>query len=261
MRPGSEGAGRNPRIITVIPARYNSVRFPGKMLASATGKPLIQHVWERAQESRLATEVWIATDDPRIESAAKAFGARCVMTRSDHPNGTSRIAEAVAQSQAQVVVNVQGDEPEMDAHVIDAAIEALLGDPSAQVSTVVSPFMAGDDPANPNIVKCVVGKASQALYFSRSPIPFDRDGRGNMAPALPRKHVGIYVYRREFLERFVALAATPLEQTEQLEQLRILEHGFRIAVVQREVHSQGIDTPEQYEQFVERHRRGQRPTA
>lgn len=244
-----------PKVITVIPARFQSTRFPGKMLACETGKPLIQHVWERAMLSSISSATCIATDDARIRDAALSFGAQCIMTRSDHPNGTSRIAEAVRSTDAQVVVNVQGDEPELEPEIIDSAVRALLNDPLAQVATVVSPFHPGEDPSNPNIVKCVVGAASQALYFSRALIPHDRDGVGSRAPIQPRKHVGIYVYRREFLETFVTLSPTPLEQTEHLEQLRVLEHGFRIAVIEREVHTQGIDTPEQYAQFVARCRK------
>jgi len=251
-------AAQNPtRIAAVIPARMNSSRFPGKMLADATGRPLIQHVYERARACPRVQEVIIATDDARIEAAAARFGARCIRTREDHPNGTSRIAEASAQIDADIIVNVQGDEPELEPELITAAIDALLADPGADMSTVVSPFLPSEDPANPNIVKCVIthggnnGRTPRALYFSRALIPFPRDGNG---PAAPLKHVGLYVYRRAFLAVFAAWPPTDLEQTEQLEQLRALEHGHAIAVAHGTARSHGIDTREQYEAFVSRWR-------
>jgi len=243
-----------PRIAAVIPARMNSSRFPGKMLADATGRPLIQHVWERARACPRVHEVIIATDDSRIASASARFGARCIMTRADHPNGTCRIAEAIAQVDADIIVNVQGDEPELEPELITAAIDALIANAAADMSTVVSPFLPGEDPANPNIVKCVVGSTGRALYFSRAIIPFVRDAASEGAAA-PLKHVGLYVYRRAFLPRFAALPPTQLERTEQLEQLRALEHGFAIAVAQGIARSQGIDTPEQYDAFVSRWKR------
>ncbi|MSR29652.1 MAG: 3-deoxy-manno-octulosonate cytidylyltransferase [Phycisphaerales bacterium] len=244
-----------PRIAAVIPARYQSVRFPGKMLAAETGKPLIQYAWERVGRCARIHETVIATDDERIATAARAFGARCVMTRADHPNGTSRIAEAVASLHCDLVVNVQGDEPEIEPSLIEAALDALIDDPDAAMATVVSPFAEGEDPSNPNVVKCVLsshGRGFRAIYFSRSLIPFDRDARGQLAPAQPLKHIGLYVYRREFLASFATLTATALERTEQLEQLRVLEHGHAIAVAIRTASTQGIDTPEQYAAFVAR---------
>lgn len=240
-----------PRIVAVLPARMASTRFPGKMLADRTGRPLLQHAWERARACARLDEVVIATDDDRIEAAAARFGARCIRTRADHPNGTSRIAEASAHIDADLLVNVQGDEPELEPQLITAAIDALLADDGAVMSTVVSPFLPGEDPANANIVKCVVGSTGRALYFSRALVPFVRDA-GSSGAAAPLKHVGLYVYRRAFLPRFAALPPTPLERTEQLEQLRALEHGFAIAVAQGIARSHGIDTPEQYEAFVSR---------
>ena len=245
----------SPRIVAVIPARMKYTRFPGKMLADATGRPLIQHVWERASACSRVHDVVIATDDAQIESAATRFGAHCILTRADHPNGTSRIAEASAQIDADIIVNVQGDEPELEPELITAAIDALLADSGADMSTVVSPFLPNEDPANPNIVKCVITNAGskhgapRALYFSRSLIPFPRDGAGS---TMPLKHVGLYVYRRAFLPVFAALPPTDLERTEQLEQLRALEHGYAIAVARGMARSHGIDTPEQYEAFVSR---------
>ncbi len=238
------------RVAAIIPARLNSSRFPGKLLANETGKSLLQHVWERAALCKRIQEIIIATDNELIRKTALAFGARCVMTRSDHPNGTSRICEAVSDIDAEIIVNVQGDEPEIEPELISAAIAALEADDGASLSTVVSPFLAHEDPANPNIVKCVVGMNNRALYFSRALIPCVRDLGHSRAE--PRKHVGLYVYRREFLNVFATLVPTPLEETEQLEQLRALEHGFSIAVAHGVARSHGIDTPEQYAAFVSR---------
>lgn len=221
------------------------------MLACETGKPLIQHVFERATQCSRISCVLIATDDPSIRDAAHSFGAACVLTRSDHPNGTSRIAQAVETLDADIIVNVQGDEPEVEPQLIDAAIGALETDAGASMSTVVSPFLADEDPSNPHVVKCVVSRINRALYFSRSLIPCNRDLVATPL-AQPLKHVGIYVYRKSFLATFVALPATPLEQTEQLEQLRVLEHGYAIAVAHGIARSQGIDTPAQYAAFVAR---------
>lgn len=228
-------------ITAIIPARYDSVRFPGKMLANRTGKPLIQHVYERAAQAKLIDRVIVATDDERIAKAVKSFGGQAVMTRRDHANGTSRIAEAAAQLKDSIIVNVQGDEPEIDPVLIDRTIQALIDHPDCPVSTLASPFEPAEDRANPNIVKVVIDQDGRALYFSRAPI----------AGAL--KHVGLYVYRREFLAEYIAMPPTPLEQIERLEQLRILEHGRRIAMAIGKADFHGIDTPEQYEAFVRRH--------
>ena len=250
--------GATPRVVAVIPARYQSVRFQGKMLAGETGRPLIQHVYERARAATRVAEVIIATDDARIADAARDFGARVAMTRADHPNGTSRIAEAIETIPCDVVVNVQGDEPELEPTLVDAAIDALAADSTAAVATVISPFAHEEDPSNPNVVKCVWAESSvgpRALYFSRSLIPCNRDGLTAPA-AMPMKHVGLYAYRRAFLAEFVRLAPTPLERTEQLEQLRVLEHGHAIAIAIRTAHFQGIDKPAQYQAFVARWRAG-----
>lgn len=237
------------QVVAVIPTRFGSTRFPGKMLADRTGKPLVQHVYERALLATSISRVLVATDDERIASAVRAFDGDAIMTRADHPNGTSRIAEVAESIDAPIIVNVQGDEPELDPALIDAAVEALKNDAEAPVATVASPFAKDEDPRNPNIVKVVRDVRGRALYFSRALIPHDRDGTGQTTPL---KHVGLYVYRREFLFEYITLAATPLEEAERLEQLRILEHGRAIAVAVREAHHHGIDTPEQYDAFVRR---------
>lgn len=237
------------RAVAIIPARYGSTRFPGKMLADQTGKPLIQHVYERASRAASLERVIVATDDARIFQTVKTFGGEAVMTREDHLNGTSRIAEAVEKLgvEAELIVNVQGDEPEIDPAVIDLAVTTLAKAGDCVVSTIASPFTSGEDPANPNIVKVVVDQSGRALYFSRASIPFDRD---RTATVTPLKHVGLYVYRRAFLPVYVSLTPTPLEESEKLEQLRVLEYGHRIAVAITATSHHGIDTPEQYQAFV-----------
>lgn len=241
-------------VVGIIPARLASSRFPAKVLADKTGQPLIRHVHDAARTARSLSRLVVATDDDAIARVVKAFGGECVMTSPEHPNGTSRLAEAARLLDLPAdatVVNIQGDEPEMPGSVIDAAVAALHAS-GAEVATIASPFSPGEDPANPNIVKVVLRRDSTALYFSRCPIPHPRDGRHAAAPL---RHVGLYAYTAAFLARYVTLPPTPLETTESLEQLRVLEHGFRIAVAVQEVSAEGIDTPEQYERFVERYRR------
>ncbi len=229
------------RAVGVIPARFAAQRFPGKPLAVIAGRPMIQHVWDGARRAKSLDRVVVATDDARIAEACRGFGAEVALTRSDHPSGTDRIAEAAADLACDVVVNVQGDEPLIEGFVIDAAIEALVGDPGAPMATVVH----GADPealADPNRVKVVLDRRGRALYFSRSPIPFVREGH----PVPPCwQHVGLYAYRREFLGELTALPPTPAELAEGLEQLRALEHGFPIhcAVVEG-WRSVAVDVPE-----------------
>jgi len=238
----------------IIPARMGSTRFPGKVLASETGMPLVRHVVEAASRAGLVGRVVVATDDERVRAAVKGFGGEAVMTAATHLNGTSRLAEAavlLGLPDSCVIVNVQGDEPEIEPGSIDAAVEVLRSS-GAEASTIASPFGAGEDAADPNIVKVVLRHDSTAMYFSRALIPHARAGGVSLAPL---KHVGLYAYRKDFLHRYAMLVSTPLEQCEMLEQLRMLEHGFRIAVAVREVHTTGIDTPEQYRAFVERWKR------
>ena len=243
----------------MIPARFGSTRFPGKPLADRTGKPLIQHVVEAVAKADRIGDIIVATDDRRILDAVQSFGGRAVMTRSDHPNGTSRIAEVVKILEPQgtgrdapsVIVNVQGDEPEIEARVIDELVDGLIADGEAPMATLASTFAEDEDPTDPNIVKLVLDRRGRALYFSRSLIPHDRDS-GNALPVHALKHPGVYAYRRDFLLEYVTLAPTPLEEIERLEQLRALEHGYPIAVIRTNVRHHGIDTPEQYEQFVRR---------
>ncbi len=247
-----------PDAIAIIPARYGSTRFPGKPLADDTGKPLIRHVVEAVDRAPNIARVVVGTDDQRILDAVEAFGGRAVMTSPDHPNGTCRIAEVIDRLESEgvtapIIVNIQGDEPEIEPAVIDAMVRGLEADEGAQMSTIASAFTADEEPADPNITKVVTDLRDRALYFSRLAIPFDRDGAGRTV----LKHAGIYAYRREFLREYVTLPATPHEQAEKLEQLRALEHGHVIAVVRASIRHHGIDTPEQYRDFVERWRAGE----
>ena len=264
MEPKPRSSIPDPSALAVIPARYASSRFPGKPLADATGKPLIQHVVERTREAALVGRVVVATDDERIHDAVEAFGGEAVMT-GEHPNGTSRIAEAVDLLESRggshlasggLVVNVQGDEPEVPAATIDALIRGLADDADADMATLASPFDPDEDPHNPNVVKLVLDRAGRAMYFSRSVIPYDRDAEllGTRPRATMYKHPGLYAYRRAFLREYPTLEPTPLEEAEKLEQLRVLEHGRRIAIIHAPAPHPGIDTPEQYDAFVQRFR-------
>jgi len=232
--------------VIIIPARYVSTRFPGKPLARLWGKPVVQHVYERASRSRLCSQAIIATDDERIAAAARGFGAVVALTSPDHPSGTDRVAEVAARLDAELIVNLQGDEPLVDPAAIDAAVEPLVVDPTIPMGTLAAPIEEIADFANPNVVKVVMDRAGFALYFSRLPIPFVRDGQAGVERY---RHIGLYVYRREFLLGLAALAQTPLEQAEKLEQLRVLEHGHKIRVVVVPTASPGIDTPEDLERL------------
>jgi len=227
------------RAVAVLPARYASVRFPGKALAQIGGKPLIQHTWERARELTAVERVMVATDDERIVRAVTAFGGTAVLTSAEHPSGTDRVAEAVRDSCPDLVVNLQGDEPIFDVKAVDQLVRLMAQDPGIQMGTLAHPIGDGDEHRDPNAVKVVLDQCGYALYFSRAPIPFAR--RRGLVAAL--RHVGIYVFRAEFLQRFAALLPTPLEQTETLEQLRALEHGVRIRVLVTPHASIGVDTP------------------
>jgi len=236
------------RILGVIPARYSSSRFPGKALVSIAGKTMLQHVWERTCQARYLTDIVIATDDERIRSAAENFRARVVMTRADHISGTDRVAEAASASQASIIVNVQGDEPMIDPAAIDAAILGLLDDDMGTVpmGTIKKRIERPSDIQDPNVVKVVTDAHGNALYFSRCPVPFARDEQ-----TIYYKHIGLYVYRRDFLLSYPDLPVGPLERAERLEQLRALENGFKIRVVETEYESLGVDTPEDWKHVAE----------
>ncbi len=235
-------------ILGVIPARYASTRFPGKPLALVAGKPMIQCVYERAQRSAMLTDLFVATDDERIVTAVEAFGGKVMMTRPEHQSGSDRIAEVAQQIRPHpdLVVNIQGDEPLIDPAAIDIAINVLLADDEAEVSTLVRPISTLEELENPNVVKVVLAQDHTALYFSRSPIPYCRDCAGH-ADWLNRhqylKHLGVYVYRHETLLAFVSWPPGRLERVEHLEQLRLLERGVRIHAARTEYEGRSVDTP------------------
>ena len=234
-----------PNVVAVIPARYASTRFPGKPLAELAGKPIIQHAATRTARARLVRRVVVATDDERIYQSVVGFGGEVVMTSPDHATGTDRIGEAIADIECDIVVNVQGDEPAVDPVAIDAAVAPLVDDDTLVMSTLAAPIREREELLSPHVVKVVVDKEGYALYFSRSPLPGDRDGVYDVDSHISyRKHIGLYVFRRDFLDTFVSLNRTPLERAEELEQLRALENGYRIRVVDTEEPCVGVDTPE-----------------
>jgi 3-deoxy-manno-octulosonate cytidylyltransferase (CMP-KDO synthetase) len=236
------------KILGVIPARYASSRFPGKALATVGSRTMLELVWERVSMARYLGPVIIATDDDRISRVARGFGAQVRMTCSDHVSGTDRVAEvASAYEDFELVVNIQGDEPLIDPNTIDAAILPLLEEPAIPMGTLKKRIEDPRELQDPNVVKVVTDRFGNAIYFSRSNIPFVRDAgqAGNAITSF--KHIGLYVYRRDFLLRYSALPVGPLEQLERLEQLRAIENGFRIRVVETDYESIGVDTPEDLE--------------
>ena len=229
------------QVTAIIPARWASTRFPGKPLVKLRGKPLLQHVWERAGRAKLVDRVIVATDDMRIAEAAFAFGAEVALTSSKHPTGTDRLAEVASKlKSAPIILNVQGDEPDIAPSTIDRLAQALQDDPALGMVTAANPIADRSDIGNPNVVKVVADLAGRALYFSRSTIPHDRDGDGGIKYL---RHQGIYGYRRKVLLDFVKWKPTPLEKAEKLEQLRALEHGVSIGVIVVKKGSVGVDVP------------------
>ena len=227
------------KILGVIPARFGSTRFPGKVLALLSSKTVLQHVYERASQSRYLSKVIVATDDERVYEAARRFGAPVRMTRADHLSGTDRVAEVVSAEDASVVVNIQGDEPLIDPAAIDAAILPVVHDAQVAMATLKKRIEDPREIADPNVVKVVTNHAGDAIYFSRCPIPFARE-----EGCVWFKHVGLYAYRRDFLLGYSQLPVGPLERAERLEQLRALENGYAIRVVETNYESLGVDTPE-----------------
>lgn len=251
------------KILGVVPARFSSSRFPGKVLALIAGKTMLQHVWERVAQARYLTSTIVATDDERVAAAARQFGARVRMTRSDHPSGTDRVAEVASAESAEIIVNIQGDEPLIDPAAIDAAILPLAHDPDIRMCTLKKRIEDPREIGNPHVVKVVTNRAGDAIYFSRSPIPYGplpaqgpprrssenagRRSENTSGPSAYYKHIGLYVYRRDFLLDYSALPIGPLEQAERLEQLRALENGYPVRVIETEYESLGVDTPEDLE--------------
>jgi 3-deoxy-manno-octulosonate cytidylyltransferase (CMP-KDO synthetase) len=234
----------------VIPARFASTRFPGKMIAAETGKPLVQHVVEQAKKAKRARNVIVATDDSRIVEAVKPFGTIVTKTLQDHQSGTDRIWEVVREWPGELIVNVQGDEPEIDPQTIDGLIDHMENNDD-DIATAATVFPADADVNDPNLVKVVMRQDGRALYFSRAPIPFRREANADENAAY-YLHLGIYAYRWDFLRDFSKWPQGVLEKTEKLEQLRALEHGRSIYVMKIARATHGIDTPEQYAAFVKR---------
>ena len=246
-------------VVAVIPARYASSRLPGKPLVALAGKPMIQHVWERVRRAGSVSRVLVATDDERILRAVAGFGGEAVMTRADHRSGTERVAEVAARAEGgggEIFVNVQGDEPLIEPAAVDAAVEALRADKSVAVATLAVPIATPADVMDPNVVKVVYDFDGNALYFSRAPIPWIREGGFPPATSVPPgqgappagpshwKHLGLYVYRREALLEFPTFPQGALEKLEQLEQLRWLENGYKIRVAETTYDSVSVDVPE-----------------
>jgi 3-deoxy-manno-octulosonate cytidylyltransferase (CMP-KDO synthetase) len=242
LQPGS---GHSPRGIVGIPSRWASSRLPGKPLANIGGVTMVERVYRKAAAARGVSAVLVATDDDRIAAAVTGFGGSSVMTRPDHASGTDRIAEVAGGLACDLVVNVQGDEPALDPAAIEAAVAPFLADPSLVMGTLGTPLDAAADPPNPNAVKVLVDQQGFALYFSRAPVPFRREASQAFESVL--RHIGLYVYRRDFLLTLASLPRTPLERLESLEQLRALEHGYRIKVVETAYTSISVDTPEDLE--------------
>ena len=244
------------RTAIVIPARYASTRLPAKALLRETGKYLVEHVYEQARRVRGVDAVIVATDDGRIVSAVESFGGNAVMTRKDHPSGSDRVAEVARSLDVDVVINLQGDEPLINPATLELLADLLRQDPKAEMATLAVPIRDEETYRNPNCVKVVCDEAGKALYFSRSPIPYVRDGRPDFGHSPPEflHHLGLYAYRRASLLAISSLPPHPLEQLEKLEQLRALGHGWTIKVGVVDHAGRGVDTPADYERFVAEYR-------
>ncbi len=251
------------QIIAVIPARYASTRFPGKLMADLAGKPVIQHVYEQTLKASMVSRVIVATDDQRIVDVIRHIGGEALITKTSHETGTDRLAEVAGKLEADIIVNVQGDEPLINPSMIDQAIAPFLDNRDLKMGTLKSRVRCLHDFLSPNVVKVVTDNNGYALYFSRSPLPFFRDKWQDLKDEafsagrlLCYKHVGLYVYKRDFLIEYAAMPQTFLELSEKLEQLRALENGIRIRVVETDFESLGIDTPEDLNKARERLKQG-----
>lgn len=230
------------KVLAVIPARHASTRFPGKPLAKIAGRPMIQHVVERVQQARGVSRVVVATEDERIRRVVESFGGEAILTRPEHRTGTDRVAEVAAHMEAEIYVNVQGDEPLIDPSAVEALVEAVRENSDVQVATPCTAIAQPSDIMDPNIVKVVRDFESKALYFSRAPVPWVRD-RGEQVVARHWKHLGLYAFRRAALLEFPTLPPGELERIEQLEQLRWLENSFPITVVETDYDAVSVDVP------------------
>lgn len=236
------------KVVGIIPARYNSSRFKGKALADICGKPMIQHVYEQAKKSRLLNNLIVATDDRRIYNAVINFGGKAVLTKM-HSSGTDRIAEAAGKIKADIIVNIQGDEPLISSRMIDSAVSRFKKDKKAVMGTMKKEIASIEEALNPNIVKVITDKDNNAIYFSRLPIPFLRDeNKRKVSVKTYYKHIGLYLYTRAFLLKFSRMKQTLLEKKEKLEQLRALENGYKIKVYETDYDTIGVDTPDDLKQ-------------
>ena len=251
----------NENILAVIAARWASVRFPGKPIADILGKPMVQRVLEQAQKSSLLTDVVIATDDKRIYDVVLGFGGKVVMTSPNHQSGTDRVAEVVSNIECDIVVNVQGDEPLIPSENIDLVIKPLLDSGDLSASTLMIAIHSWSEMLDPNICKVVVDNVGRALYFTRAPLPYNRDHGcvdkskvdnevGANQIIFGYKHIGVYAYRKSFLLKFSNMKTSRLENTEKLEQLRILENGYSIQVVETKQNSIGVDQPNDLDRII-----------
>ena len=238
--------------VGIIPARYGSTRFEGKLLADFCGKPVIQHTWENAKKSKSIDDLIVATDDKRIYNVAKGFGANVVYTSIAHKSGSDRLTEVAASIDAKIIVNIQADEPLLVPSMIDDVAGAILKDKTLVMATLCHKISNAAQIHDPNVVKVVFDRNGLALYFSRSPIPYERMGSDDKLQVIDYyKHIGIYAYAKDFLFTFKSLPQSRLEKTEKLEQLRVLENGYRIKVIETKFDTIGIDTPEDLEKAVE----------
>lgn len=238
--------------VGIIPARYGSTRFEGKLLADFCGKPVIQHTWENAKKSKSIDDLIVATDDKRIYNVAKGFGANVVYTSIAHKSGSDRLTEVAASIDAKIIVNIQADEPLLVPSMIDDVAGAILKDKTLVMATLCHKISNAAQIQDPNVVKVVFDRFGLALYFSRSPIPYERMGSDDKLQVIDYyKHIGIYAYAKDFLFTFKSLPQSRLEKTEKLEQLRVLENGYRIKVIETKFDTIGIDTPEDLEKAIE----------
>lgn len=246
------------KIVAVIPARYDSTRLAGKVLLKDTGKYLIQHTYERVKCAKMPDDVIIAVDDEKVLQACSEFSAEAVMTSKDHQSGTDRIAQAVKDIDADIIINIQADEPEIDPASIDLLASLMADNPDCNMATLIADFQDASQIQNPDIVKCITDENNYAIYFSRLPLPYCRDTAGLGDLNCYSRHLGIYAYRKDFLEKFTSLPQSKLEKLEKLEQLRAIENGYRILTGRVAHHCDGIDTQQQYEAFVQRQKKAGR---
>jgi len=242
-------------VIGVIPARYSSTRFAGKVLADIMGKPMLQHVWERAKQSRMLDDLIIACDNELILKAASEFGAKAVMTSKEHACGTDRITEVVNPLDVKVIINIQGDEPLIHPMMIDSVARALLEDSNVNMATIMKKIEDSIQVFDPNVVKVVVDRNNFALYFSRAPIPFLAPN-AEIEQVTYYKHIGLYAYTKDFLFTYKNLPSSNLEKTEKLEQLRVLSEGFKIKMIETTFDTVGVDTLEDLEKVKEQLKKG-----